>query len=847
MPCCESRLFPSGSESPVDATSTTVVVGLVDQACVTKVIQTFKSPKAVKDATIRFPLNNGATVTEFTATINGQVRTGVVKPKETARREYDQAVSAGQSAQLLASKATDLFELSLGNIEANADLIISFTYTAETQFSNGSLVTHLPLFSGPRYGESHRANEEDGSLSSVAASGGAVSISVTGHFAGGVQEIVSVNHNVAIVNGDQSETTSFKASQPCVLGGASDFNLVLTLSPTAPSKADFVLKIMPTKPFEASAVCETDPVTGNQAVMMSIMPDLPADLVGGVDGNNTDVTFVVDVSGSMSVDDRLPKAKEALTIFLNSLLLGMTFQIISFSNAFELFNATGQVLLTEANEDFERQRAMNFVNNLAADGGTELGKPVKAITESSPPAGNRRRNVVVLTDGDTDNTAEVLRMISKTAGSIRWFSIGLGSGASHGLCDGIAQNGNGTSSYASGGTLNDVVMNIFNQLTQPSHWWTIDWASGFLSDSAASAAAPQASSSSSSSAGKSVSVTASDFFSSVASAVSSAASSAVKAVTTMVHPQNSAAPSHATPVPAGLHVSPDRQRIGFTRLRETAYAVIDKAAGKWIGRSIDVHLKLANGQLFSFAVPVSNISGNAINALAAHAVILDIEAHDGSKTNVRDIALSRGIVSSETSMVIVGPDAATTTQATIRSLNEPPEILEGCVLSSNARCFGIPKSRQTKGAKSLRSRGWIAMGAPRNECAFRGDDEKDESAMSTDSDDSEIESKRPKAATTGARKPSIASILYVNKRGLWTFTDVVTFLPPEVRVWEPDQKASNLWSTIAVLKLLQSDYANDAAVWTAIAKRAITAIQNGWTVAEIAAVEEALAFSLTTL
>lgn len=855
MACCESRLFCG--DVPVQATGTTIAMGVVGDACIAKVSQTFSSPTAVRDASFRFPLNDGATVTDFEVSVNGVVRKGEVKPKQRARDEYNSAVASGKSAQLMAQKAKDLFELSLGNFGANENVIISFTYAAETSYADGILSLYLPLFSKHRYGESMQPNQQDASLSDVATSGGTVSIIIDGSIAGGVASITSVNHDVNLLRQDQSDIPVKSglahevASAAKDIASQSNFRLSLVLGTKDPSKQDFVLKIKPLRPFAARAICETDPATGNQAVMLSLMPELPA--AGSDDPLTTEIIFVCDVSGSMS-GEPLKQAIEALQIFIDSLPVGTAFNVAWFSDNYKFWSLTnGSRVITIGDEAELRANAKAFVGAFTTKGGTQLLNPVKAIASEKPLAG-RRRNVVVLTDGATDDEARVMSAITGSAGNTRWFSIGLGEGASRDLCEGIARNGNGTAGYSANETvLAQVVMDLLAQCMQPSVRFSVDWAAGTTPLTAPMSVDDKPTASSSSS-----STLASGLFAAVADAVTTTSSAVTRAI------RRDPAPEHVTPVPDGMYASPSKQKILFTKLRQTAFYLLDKSKGLWSGKHVTVHVILPNGQDHTFDVPVETIAGNAINALAAHAVISDLEAHGSLPSVIENIAMSRHIISSQTSMLVVNPIATAPAQAAhIHSWKQRETYVSYGM--GRARCAGgnpvgsrggggflqtlsFNSYGGTKGGATLESCGFTAMGG--EECSFRNSGNE---CCPYEDDDAESSKKKKKkskssaaapAAAAAPPKPSVASIISAIRGGLWSFAAVAAYLPAEARVWSPAQKSSDLWVTIAILKLLQSDYADQSTVWRAVAQSARQAICAKFSKDEIAAAMNGLQFSL---
>lgn len=98
-----------------------------------------------------------------------------------------------------------------------------------------------------------------------------------------------------------------------------------------------------------------------------------------------------------------------------------------------------------------KAEAENHIDTMEANyGGTDLKEPLEKIFENSQNIPkNTRREVIVLTDGAVYNTEEVLALTRNhcKSGKNRAFSIGIGSGCSTALVNGIARAGMGQSLY----------------------------------------------------------------------------------------------------------------------------------------------------------------------------------------------------------------------------------------------------------------------------------------------------------------------------------------------------------------------------------------------------------------
>eukprot|EP00808_Paulinella_micropora_P003637 g80237.t1 len=91
-----------------------------------------------------FPLEERAAVFGFKAEIDGATVVGQVKAKEQALQEYKSAVARGDGAYLMQQQNKDVFEIRVGNIPAQATVLITVDYVCELLQEGGKLLFCLP-------------------------------------------------------------------------------------------------------------------------------------------------------------------------------------------------------------------------------------------------------------------------------------------------------------------------------------------------------------------------------------------------------------------------------------------------------------------------------------------------------------------------------------------------------------------------------------------------------------------------------------------------------------------------------------------------------------------------------
>ena len=138
--------------------------------------------------------------------------------------------------------------------------------------------------------------------------------------------------------------------------------------------------------------------------------------------------------------DSIDEARRAVELCLRALRLGDRFQIVRFGSTVE-FLSPG--LLEYSQETLDDAAAR--VRAMQADlGGTEILRPLQHIL---PIEGRDHLDVVLLTDGQVGNEAEVLELVRHHRDRCRVFSFGIGAGCSEHLVRGLARESSGESEF----------------------------------------------------------------------------------------------------------------------------------------------------------------------------------------------------------------------------------------------------------------------------------------------------------------------------------------------------------------------------------------------------------------
>ncbi|KAH6884104.1 von Willebrand factor type A domain-containing protein [Thelonectria olida] len=404
---------------------------ILDTTSRTTLTQTFVNPYQDKDLdeiSYDFPLYDGVSVVAFTCTVADRVIKGVVKEREKAKHEYTEARDRGETAGLFEQslEASDVFTTTIGNVPAGEKVTVDITYLGELKHDaevDGVRFT-IPTHIVPRYGEAASLESKGDWFKDEG-----ISITVDAEMPDGsaIKSVQSPSHPISVSIGTTS--TASTSEEPSLRKASA------TLSQgSANLDKDFIIQVVATKMGEPAAFVETHPTIPNQrALMATLVPKfkLPAE--------SPEIVFMCDRSGSMS--GNITDLVAALNIFLKSLPLGIKFNICSFGSRYSFLWSKSKTYSQDSLD-----QAVRHVNKFDADyGGTEMYEPFKAAFKQRYKDMNLE--VFLLTDGAIWDQERLFKLINEkvaeSKGAVRVFSLGVGSGASTALIEGVARAGNG--------------------------------------------------------------------------------------------------------------------------------------------------------------------------------------------------------------------------------------------------------------------------------------------------------------------------------------------------------------------------------------------------------------------
>uniref|UniRef100_A0A0G4HKY6 VWFA domain-containing protein n=1 Tax=Chromera velia CCMP2878 TaxID=1169474 RepID=A0A0G4HKY6_9ALVE len=433
------------------------MVDLVAQVTFTQTFQNFEvSDLAAKYV---FPLPSNAVVSGFRAVLNNEtVVEGRLEPRGQARKSYETALEEGDSTILLEEQRPDLFEIFVGRLMPGEEVRVEISYAFDVNYADRRARLILPTAVAPRYSPAdHQLPSfvRDLAYSSESDSTGTQFSSNTATYSADVLIEMKAGQTLRALSSPSHPHLSPHATVTQDALAASISFPPQNLTHTA---TDFVLAVDLDPPKASRVVWEVAPDGQSVAAMLTVVPEFMAPKV------KPEIVFVVDTSGSM-YGKKIETARAALLLFLRSLPVDCFFNIVEFSSDFSTWSEKG----SRRYDGESLMEAEKWVQqNIHAGGGTEFFRPLEFVAQMIPVEGYDRQ-VIFLTDGqvwDTDRILELVRKTTQNEGT-RYFTVGIGSGASRELISRIALVGKGHEENVLDGE--DPHLAVISQLERACH------------------------------------------------------------------------------------------------------------------------------------------------------------------------------------------------------------------------------------------------------------------------------------------------------------------------------------------------------------------------------------------
>jgi len=433
-----------------------------------EVTQSFENPfTTTLEAVYIFPLPDEAAVDDMLICIGDRTIKGNIKKRQEAQQIYEQAKKQGRTAGLLEQERDNIFTQSLANIKPGEQIDVIIRYSDSLKFEAGNYEFVFPMVVGPRYIPGTTIEENTtGSGSAIAPMTQNQDTDLVPDASrlnapilpSGMRSRHDINVTVEIDAGVEIKDVRSPSHQIEISHEGQIVRVSLAGGDTIPNK-DLILRyqVAGNSP-QATILTQTDERGGHFAVYL-----IPALQYRADEMLPKDVVFLIDTSGSQE-GAPLMQCQELMRRFINGLNPNDTFSIIDFATTTQQLSP-----VPLANTAQNRSRAINYINRLTADGGTELLPGIQAVLKFPVTDPGKLRSIVLLTDGYIGNENQILAEVQQNLKpGNRLYSFGAGSSVNRFFLNRIAQLGRGISRIIRHDEPTDeVVEKFFRQINNP--------------------------------------------------------------------------------------------------------------------------------------------------------------------------------------------------------------------------------------------------------------------------------------------------------------------------------------------------------------------------------------------
>lgn len=424
------RPNPLPNPFPLEVVYHNVDVKIDGQTAITKIDQSFYNPSNYQlEGFYIFPIPKGAVINNFTMEINGKETKAELLDSDKARKIYEDIVRQMRDPALLEYSEQNIFKLRIFPIEPRCEKKISISYSQAIESDNNLFEYIYPL------------NTEKFSAKPLKN----VSVKIDLKSNEALKNIYCPTHNVDVVN--KSDNHAIISYEDTNEKPDTDFKLYFSKNSSKVGLSIFTYK------------------SGNKDgyFLLSASPSIEIDKSNI---ENKDITFILDVSGSMS-GDKLEQAKQALLYCVNNLNTGDHFNIIRFSTeAYSLFNELKSAEKETLNE------AKRFIDDLKAIGGTNIEEAFTRAFKNYNKS-IRPHFVVFITDGkptigEMNDEKLVKRILTSNKQDARIFTFGVGNEINTHLLDKLAEATKAWRTYVSEDEDIEIkVSNFYDKIQSP--------------------------------------------------------------------------------------------------------------------------------------------------------------------------------------------------------------------------------------------------------------------------------------------------------------------------------------------------------------------------------------------
>ncbi len=390
-----------------------------------------------------FPLPENANVDALTMRYGDRSIIGEIQPKQRAINMFNQAKLKGQKAALLEQVRPNMFVNSLANIPAYNTIEIEIEYQQLIKQEQNTYSFRLPLSITPRYHSklSQAVDDDTNKIQdTVQYSPSNMDLSVTINTGLPLSSVRSEHHKINTRN-------------------IYDTVYQIDLDKSFESNKDFVLhwQMSPSHMIKASHISSSS--EESRYGIINIMPPKQDTIK-----SKRILTLVLDNSGSM-VGDSIEYAKQAVAMAIDDLNNDDYFNLIKFNDhASAVFSQN-----MPANES-NKQTAMNALAHIQAEGGTEMYQAMDYVFEfQDTQKETHLHQIIFVTDGAISNEYALMKLITRSLGNSRLFTVGIGGAPNGFFMKEAALIGKGSYTFIGDTSqIKPLMKNLLNKIKSPA-------------------------------------------------------------------------------------------------------------------------------------------------------------------------------------------------------------------------------------------------------------------------------------------------------------------------------------------------------------------------------------------
>ncbi|MFC4854726.1 VIT domain-containing protein [Actinophytocola glycyrrhizae] len=414
------------------------------------------------EATYVFPLPPRAAVTAMRMAADGRVVDGVLKERGEARATYDKAVQEGRRASIAEEERPGVFTMRVGNILPGERVTVHLTLAGALSYEDGEATYRFPLVVAPKYipGRPVAGDQVgDGTALDTDEVPDASRISppvLLPGFPNPVDLSVEVHVDAAGL-----PLAGVRSSLHATATEDAADGLRVRLNPGERADRDFLLRLRVGDEAAVSTALAVLPDEDEQGgtFALTVLPP-----TGEAPEHGRDVVLVLDRSGSMG-GWKMVAARRAAARIVDTLGGDDRFAVLAFD--YQVDTPPGLPDQLAEATDRNRFRAVEFLANLDARGGTEMLTPLRRAADLLHGTAARERVLVLVTDGQIGNEDQILYELAPKLSGVRVHTVGIDRAVNEGFLQRLAGTRGRCELVESEDRLDEAMHNIHRRIGNP--------------------------------------------------------------------------------------------------------------------------------------------------------------------------------------------------------------------------------------------------------------------------------------------------------------------------------------------------------------------------------------------